>query len=236
MENNKIKVLVAEDILPIMKRYTKILEKAADIEVVAAVQSGYEAVLLVGIHRPDVILMDIEMETRTSGLDATREILHHFPDTKIVILTVYEDDETIFNAFQMGVCDYILKNSNPEEIITCIKDAYYNRSPIRPVIAEKIRSEFQRIYKAEKSLLYCLHLITQLTQTEVDILDLLNKGYTRKQICEVRYVEMSTVKTQIHNILKKFEMSNIVEVLELLNSMNVFEYLHNMKHLGDEKA
>lgn len=221
-----------EDILPIMKRYKTILEKDSEIEVVAAVQSGYEAVLMVGVHHPDVILMDIDMETRTAGLDATRQILTHFPATKIIILTVYEDDETVFNAFQFGVSDYILKNSNPNEIITCVKDAYNNRSPIRPVIAEKIRQEFQRIRKNETSFLYCLHLITQLTQTEIDVLDLLNKGYTRQQICEVRCVEMSTVKTQVHNILKKFEKDSTAEVLEMLNKMNIFDYLHNLNKLG----
>ena len=225
-----IKLLIAEDMLPILKRYQTILYKDNEIDVVAAVQSGYEAVMMVGIHHPDVILMDIDMETRTAGLDATRQILNHFPETKIIILTVYEDDETVFTAFQLGVSDYILKNSNPNEIITCVKDAYYDRSPIRPVIAQKIRQEFQRIRKNENSFLYCLHLVTQLTQTEIDILDLLNKGYTRQQICEVRCVEMSTIKTQVHHILKKFEKGSIAEVLDMLNKLQIFDYLHNISN------
>lgn len=228
-----IKLIIAEDIQPIMKRYQKILEKDSEIEVVAAVQSGYEAVLMAGVHKPDVVLMDIEMETRTSGLDAAKQILNHFPDTKIVILTVYEDDETVFKAFQLGVSDYMLKNSNPTEIITCVKDAYYGRSPIRPVIAEKIRTEFQRIYKSEESLLYCLRIMTELTQTELTILDLLHQGYSRQQICELRFVEMSTVKTQIHNILKKFNKASMTEVLSLLDEMKVFDYLHNVKKIED---
>lgn len=233
-----IKLIIAEDIEPIMKRYRKILESDSEIEVVAAVQSGYEAVLMAGMHQPDVVLMDIEMETRTSGLDAAKQILNHFPDTKIVILTVYEDDETVFKAFQLGVSDYMLKNSNPTEIITCVKDAYHGRSPIRPVIAEKIRTEFQRIYKSEESLLYCLRIMTELTQTELTqteltILDLLHQGYSRQQICELRFVEMSTVKTQIHNILKKFGRTSMTEVLSLLDEMKVFDYLHNVKKIED---
>lgn len=230
-----IKLIIAEDIQPIMKRYQKILEKDSEIEVVAAVQSGYEAVLMAGVHRPDVMLMDIEMETRTSGLDAAKQILNHFPDTKIVILTVYEDDETVFKAFQLGVSDYMLKNSNPDEIITCVKDAYHGRSPIRPVIAEKIRTEFQRIHKSEESLLYCLRIMTELTQTELTILDLLHQGYSRQQICELRFVEMSTVKTQIHNILKKFGMASMTEVLQMLDEMKIFDYLHNVKKIEDSK-
>lgn len=231
-----IRVLVAEDILPIMKRYRSILEKDSEVEVVAAVQSGYEAVLMVGVHKPDVILMDIDMETRTAGLDATRQILSHFPDTKIIILTVYEDDETVFAAFQLGVSDYILKNSNPKDIITCVKDAYHGRSPIRPVIAEKIRAEFQRIRNVEASFLYCLQIVSQLTQTEIDTLDLLSKGYTRQQICDVRCVEMSTVKTQIHSILKKFEKESVAEILSLLKELQIFDYLHNLKKVDDIRS
>lgn len=227
-----IKVLVVEDMYPIMKRYQTILEKDKEMEVVAAVQNGYEGVMMTALHRPDVVLMDIEMETCTAGLDASKQILAQFPDTKIIILTVYEDDETVFSAFQLGVSDYILKNSKNNEIITCVKDAYHNCSPIRPVIAEKIRREFQRVKKSENSFLYNLQILIQLTATEIDILDLLSKGYTRTKICEIRCVEMSTIKTQVHNILKKFDKSSIAEVIDMLNQLQIFDYLHNLKKLN----
>jgi DNA-binding NarL/FixJ family response regulator len=229
-----IKVLIAEDIAPILNRYRTLLAGDEEIEVVAAVESGSEAVLMSFMHRPDVVLLDIEMETRTAGLDAAKKILEHLPDTKIVILTVYEDDQTVFAAFQLGVTDYILKNAKPREIIACVKDAYLGRSPIRPVIAEKIRQEFQRVKKSETSFLYCLYIVSQLTQTEIDVLDLLNRGYTRQQICEMRFVEMSTVKTHVHSILGKFEMASIQQVLETLNGMKIFDYLHNVKLLQEE--
>lgn len=230
----RIKVLIAEDILPILNRYRSLLQGDEEIEVVAAVQSGNEATMMSFMHRPDVVLLDIEMETRTAGLDAAKKILEHLPETKIVILTVYEDDQTVFSAFQLGVTDYILKNAKPREIIACVKDAYCNRSPIRPVIAEKIRQEFQRVKKNETSFLYCLYIVSQLTQTEIDILDLLNRGYSRQKICEMRFVEMSTIKTHVHSILGKFEMGSIQQVLETLNSMKIFDYLHNVKLLSGE--
>ena len=224
-----IKVLIADDMQPIANRYAKILKASDEIEVVGVVTSGYEAVLSTALETPDVIMMDVEMETRTAGLDASMHILEKFPDTKIIILTVYEDDETVFNAFQLGVTDYILKNSPPEDIITCVKDAYMNRSPIRPVIAQKIRDEFQRVKNKEHSFFYCLHLVTELTQTELDILDLVSQGYTRSQICEIRCVELSTIKTQINSILKKFNLSTMTEVVEMINSLNIFDYLRNVQ-------
>lgn len=222
--------MIADDIIPIAKRYEKILKKDDEIEVVAVVNSGYEAVLQCALHKPDVVMMDIEMESQTAGLNATSHILEHFPETKIIILTVYEDDETVFKAFQLGVTDYILKNSAPENILTCVKDAYNNRSPIRPSIAHKIRREFQRIKKNEDSFLYCLHLITELTQTELDILDLTCQGYTRKEICDMRCVELSTIKTQIRNILKKFDCTSMSEVICVMEKSCILDYLHNLKN------
>lgn len=220
-----IRVLIAEDIMPVLNRYVRILKSDREIEVVGQVQTGSDAVALALQQRPDVVLMDVEMETRTAGLDAARSILAALPQTKIIILTVYEDDETVFQAFRLGVSDYFLKNSPPEEIISCVWDAYKNLSPIRPVIAKKIRDEFRRIKKQEDSILYTMHTVSQLTQTELDILNLTAEGYTRQQICEIRCVELSTVKTQIHNILKKFGSSSMQELVATLDSCHIFDYL-----------
>lgn len=222
-----IRVLIAEDIEPVLRRYGRILGTDPEIEVIAQVQTGEEAAREALLLHPDVILMDVEMETRTAGLDASRTILSQAsPTPKIIILTVYEDDETVFEAFRLGVTDYVLKNSAPEELIGCVRDAYPNRSPIRPAIARKIRDEFQRIKKQEDSLLYCIQIVSQLTQTELDILTMMSRGYTRSQICEIRCVELSTVKSQIHTILKKFGKNNMQELIAMLNHLHVLEYLH----------
>ena len=85
-----IKVLIAEDMPALLKKYQRLLEKDGELEVVAAVQNGYEAVMKTVLCQPDVILMDIEMETRTAGLDAASQILSQYPQVKIIILTSYE--------------------------------------------------------------------------------------------------------------------------------------------------
>ncbi len=220
---SKIKVLIAEDVEPIQKRYCTILSRDPLITVGGCARNGYEAVMLAALHRPDVILMDIEMEDREAGIKATREITRQFPEMKVVILTVHEEDELIFSAFQAGATDYLVKNASPDELLHCVKDAYYNRSPIRPMVAEKIRREFQRVKSKEESLLYAIHILSQLTHTEMDILYLLAQGKSRKEICDIRFVELSTVKTQLHSILKKFGKDSVAEVLQLLNSLNIFE-------------
>ena len=220
-----IRVLIAEDMPALLRKYKRELETESEIHIVAAVHSGYEAVMQSALLRPDVVLMDIEMETRTAGLDATRQILQQLPDTKIVILTVYEDDDSVFKAFQMGVSDYVLKSSGHKELVTCIQDAYHGRSPIRPVIAEKIRREFQRAKTNEQSLLYYLQIISQLTPTELDLLNLLNQGYTRQDICDLRCIAPSTLKTHIHNVLRKFDQNSATELIDQLNALRIFEFL-----------
>lgn len=222
-----IRVLIAEDMPALLRKYKRELEKENEIKIVAIVQSGYEAVMQSALLRPDVVLMDIEMETRTAGLDATRQILAQLPGTKIVILTVYEDDESVFKAFQLGVSDYVLKSSSHEELVTCIQDAYHGRSPIRPVIAEKIRREFQRAKTNEQSLLYNLQIISQLTPTELDMLNLLNQGYSRQEICDLRCIAPSTLKTHIHNVLRKFDKNTATEMIDHLNALRIFEFLNH---------
>ena len=120
---------------------------------VGAACNSHEAIMLTALHQPHIILMDIEFKSKEAGLEDVREILRVYPLIKIVILTVYEEDDLVFNAFKYGAVDYILKKASPSEIIRGVKDAYYNRSPIRPIIADIIRGEFQRI-KPEDSFLY----------------------------------------------------------------------------------
>ena len=209
----KIKVLIAEDVAPIRKRYLKILNSHSSIEVVGDVESGTDACILAKKLKPDIVLMDIEMECKDAGIRATGEILAENPQIKIIILTVYEEDELIFSAFRLGACDYILKNSSEEDIISGVIGAYHNSSPIRPEIADKIRNEFQRVKTYESSFLFMLNLLSTLTPRELDTLYLLSNGYSKKDVCEMRCVEMSTVKSQVHNILKKFNKKKIADII-----------------------
>lgn len=223
--DRKIKVLIAEDMVPIRRKYVKIINASEDLEVVSDVESGEEAVKQAKERKPDVILMDIEMETPDAGIRATQRILQDNPDVRIIILTVYEEDELIFTAFQLGVCDYILKNASQEEIIKSIHNAYENHCPLRPEIASRILGEFKRVRSYETSFLYAVNIVSTLTTTELEILGLLLEGKTRKEICSLRQVEMSTVKTQIHNILQKFNKTSMDEIIDMINNMNLNDFI-----------
>lgn len=222
---NRIKVLLVEDMEPIRKKYVKVIATAKDMDVVADVGSGAAAVDRFRETRPDVVLMDIEMETPDAGIRAAKTILQEDASVKVIILTVYEEDELIFTAFQVGVCDYILKNAGAEEIIQSIRNAYENKSPLRPEIASRILGEFKRVRSYETSFLYAVNIVSTLTTTELEILGLVLEGKTRKEICELRNVEMSTVKTQIHNILTKFGKGSMDEVTKLIYELNLKDFI-----------
>jgi len=235
MSENIIRVLIAEDMEPIRKRYVKILSEAEGIEVVADVSSGLEAIAMTHKTHPDLVLMDIEMEKKNAGLLAVKELLLDYKDLKIIILTVYEEDEMIITAFQFGVCDYILKNAKPEEVIRSIRNVYNGNAPLRPEIASKILGEFKRVKSYESSFLYAVNIVTTLTGTELSILNLLMENKTRAEICGIRCVEMSTVKTQIRNILQKFNKNSMKEVHSMLESMNLIDFIQVQSKKPNDK-
>ncbi len=216
-----IRVMIVDDMEPIRRLYRKYIERTGDMTVAADVGSGAEAVKLAPEVKPDVILMDIEMESKDAGLRAMRALSEEGIQAKVIMLTVYEEDELIFTAFQLGACDYLMKNATEEEILKSIRDAANGESPLRPELATKILGELRRVRSYETSFLYAVNIVSSLTTTEMEILRLLLDGMTRKEICTARNVEMSTVKSQIHSLLRKFNRSSTEEVVELINEFHL---------------
>lgn len=211
--NETIKVLIAEDVEPLRRKYVSILNDHEEIEVIADVSTGEEACRLAIELSPDVILMDIEMEAKDAGIRAIGTILSECPEIRIIVLTIYEEDDMVFSAFQLGAYDYLLKNSDHTEIGKSVIAAYHGQSSLHPEISNKLRTEFQRVKTYESSFLFMLNILMTLSPRELDTLYLLSNGMTRKEVCKLRCIEMSTIKTQIRSILKKFHKRNIQDII-----------------------
>lgn len=224
----KINVLIADDLEVHRRRLERIVKGHNDLELVGIAKNGYESVILAATHKPDIILMDIQMENNMAGIEAAKQINEKLPNIKIIILTVHKDDNVVFAAFQTGIVDYLIKTASDEEILDAIYSAYNNLSPIRPIIAEKIRSEFQRMKESEQSILFVLKMISELTPSELKVLQLLHENKTRKEIAAIRCVEQDTIKKQINSILKKFNKSNYKEVLKIIRELNIFEMIKSL--------
>jgi DNA-binding NarL/FixJ family response regulator len=146
----------------------------------------------------------------------------------VVFLTVHEDNETIFGAYEAGALDYVLKTASAPEIVESIRLAYQGRSPIRPEVATKIRSEFSRIRKSESHIMEAVNIISMFSQSKREIIQLLLEKKKIYEIARIRCVEISTIKSQINMILKKCHMKrtkNLVEQIEKLNLKNYFKRL-----------
>ncbi len=229
-ETVPIRVMVAEDLEVFREHFAAIVDQQPDLQTVATAANGRQAVQLAAEHRPQVVLMDIEMDHKHDGIIAAQQILAAQPGVKIVFLTVHEDDETVFSAFENGAVDYVLKSSPAEEIIAAIRLAYQGHSPIRPEVAAKIRNEFSRIRKNESNLLQSVYLLSQLTPSEKEILNLLLQGMRPAEIAETRQVELSTVKSQINMLLKKFNKKRTKEVVHLIKELNLNDLFYHYQN------
>ncbi|MGG1516041.1 response regulator transcription factor [Paenibacillus oryzisoli] len=223
-----IRILIADDMEPHLRRLERTFAGHPDCVCIARASSGHEAVQQAALHRPDVILMDIEMESQYAGIGAAKEIHETYPGMKIIVLTVHKDENFIFAAFQTGITDYLLKNASDSEVLEAVRAAHANASPIRPMIAEKIREEFARVKRAENSLLNIIQIISELTPSELQVLRLLCEGKKRKQIAEERCVEYDTIKKQINSILKKFQMPDAATVVQTINDLRIFEVMKKL--------
>ena len=214
---NRIRIIMADDNPEICSYFSDLLSRQEDMELVGTASSGAEAVQLARRLQPDIVLMDIQMENRTAGITASRQILSELPDTKVIILTILEDDELLFQAYYAGVIDYIIKTDASDQILTSIRNAYRNQLVLRPQYAEKIIDELKRVKEEQVSLLYSLNVLTKLSNSEFEVLKSLYQGMNARQISEDRFVSLGTVKTQIHSILKKFGMKSVSEVVRQLH-------------------
>lgn len=215
-----IRILLADDNTEIRGYFRGILEREPGFSIVGEAGSGRECILLAQLHRPDIILMDIQMETETAGIEATRYIHEKLPECKIIILTIHSDDEMLFQAFSVGAMDYIVKTDSISKIVSSIENVSRNQLQLRSDVATKIVSEFQRIQNERASLLYTLNILTKMTNSEFEVLCCIFNGNTYKEVAKTRFVSEATIKSQVNSILKKFDMKRMKDVIDLLNQVD----------------
>lgn len=224
--SKKIKILIADDFDLLVEDMSEIINKQTDMEVVDTAVAGREIVNLSERYDYDIILMDIEMETMYAGIDATRKIRENNPSANIIFLTAHGTNEIILNAMATGAIDYIVKGVPEEEILQHIRSAYEGKSLMDSEIRQVIMQEYSRLRQTEESLVLFINNLSLLTQAERDIIALLLQDKKVREIAELRFVEVVTVKTQISGILRKMgerRTRTIVKKIRELNLTHLFE-------------
>ncbi|GLC89022.1 response regulator [Lysinibacillus piscis] len=205
-----MRIVIADDHAVVRSGFSMILNYQEDMEVVATAADGIEAHLMVAKYKPDILLLDLSMPPGESGLIATGKINEDFPNTKILVLTMYEDQEYMFHVLKSGASGYILKNAPDEELLSAIRTIYEGGTYIHPKMATSLVKEF---IKKDQALVDHdpFHV---LSKRELEILPLVAKGYGNKDIAEKLFISVKTVEAHKAKIMEKLDLKSRPELVE----------------------
>src|SRR3972149_6998092 len=200
---NKIRVLIADDHQVVREGLSAVLKIKEDIEVVGLAKDGLDAVEKARQLLPDVVLMDISMP-RMNGVEATREIKRENPHIGVVVLTMYDEEDYIFDLVKAGATGYLLKDADSTQIAKAIRAVAHGESLIHPTVASKILTEFSLLAqgKGRKP----GRLEHDLTDREITVLRLVAEGKTNKEIANDLDLSEKTVKNHVRNIFHKLHV------------------------------
>ncbi len=202
-----IRVLVADDHPLFRKGVASLLAGEPDFEVVGEASNGQEAIEKAREFMPDVILMDVSMPG-VNGLEATQRIKQEFPYVRIVILTVSDEDQNLFEAIKHGAQGYLLKKIDPQTLFRTLRGAVAGEAPLSRSMATKLLAEFARQSRRGSQ---SPAPTGTLTEREKEVLGLLAAGKTNKEIGEALAIAENTVKNHLKNILEKLHLENRVQ-------------------------
>jgi DNA-binding NarL/FixJ family response regulator len=194
-----IRILIADDQALFREGLRTLLGAYADLEVVAEAGNGEEAVLMAGSYRPDVVLMDLRMPV-LDGVAATRRLTAARAGCRVIALTTFDDDETVFDALRAGAVGYLLKDVGSERLVEAIRAAARGESFLQPAIASKVLAEFNRLSRAAPA---PAELPEGLSERELEVLRLLARGASNKEIAAQLDIAEGTVKNHVTSILGK---------------------------------
>ena len=205
----KVRVLIADDHAIVREGIRMILAARNDIEVVGEAADGRETIAQASKLAPDVILMDIAMPG-LGGLEATLEIVKTNPQSKILVLTQYDDSEYIYRFLKAGATGYVLKKAVGSDLVAAIRAVAQGKSFVDPAIADKvIKGYLEHPETSSDETLY-----DRLSDREKTVFKLIAEGYTSRQIAESLYLSIKTVMTHRANIMEKLELHNRADLIK----------------------
>lgn len=208
------KIVIIDDHQLFREGVKRILDFEKTFEVVAEGDDGSEAVELVEKYNPDVVIMDINMP-ETNGVEATKQLIEKYPDTKVIILSIHDDENYVTHALKTGASGYLLKEMDADALIEAVRVVAEGGSYLHPKVTHNLVNEFRRlaseevasgeVYIQQGEIRRPLHL---LTRRECEVLQLLADGKSNRGIGEALYISEKTVKNHVSNILQKMNVND----------------------------
>lgn len=205
------KIVIIDDHQLFREGVKRILDFEDTFDVVAEGDDGVDAVSLYRTNTPDVVLMDINMPGK-NGVEATRELIDEFPDAKVIMLSIHDDESYVTHALKSGALGYMLKEMDADEIVEAIKVVANGGSYLHPKVTKNLVAEFRRLSEHENNgnfhqteIRRPFHL---LTKRECEVLQLLTDGQSNRTIGETLYISEKTVKNHVSSILQKMNVND----------------------------
>lgn len=204
------KIVLIDDHVLFREGIRRILDFENDFEVVAEGSDGENTMSLVDTYQPDVVLMDINME-RVNGVEATKQLVEKYPQLKVIILSIHDDENYVTHALKSGAQGYLLKDMDSESLVQAIKIVSDGGAYLHPKVTHNLVKEFKRMseeeHKGFQQVEYRkpLHL---LTRRECEVLQLLADGKSNRGISEALFISEKTVKNHVSNILQKMNVND----------------------------
>jgi DNA-binding NarL/FixJ family response regulator len=203
-----IRVLIADDHQLFRDGLNALLASAPEIDVIAEASNGEEAIRLASTHQPDLILMDLHMPG-ANGIEATRRIVQELPQVKVLMLTMFDDDRSVFSAMRAGARGYVLKGIKHDEMLRAVRAVASGEAIFSPGIASRMIDFFSSMRPPQPQ-----HLFPELTDRERDVLQLLARNYPNAAIADELVLTPKTVRNYVSSILNKLQAADRAEAGE----------------------
>ena len=205
------KIIIVDDHQLFREGVKRILDFEDTFEVVAEGDDGTNVISLYGAHNPDVVLMDINMPGK-NGVEATADLIAEYPNAKVIMLSIHDDESYVTHALKSGALGYMLKEMDADEIVEAIKVVANGGSYLHPKVTKNLVAEFRRLSEHENKgnfhqteIRRPFHL---LTKRECEVLQLLTDGQSNRTIGETLYISEKTVKNHVSSILQKMNVND----------------------------
>ncbi len=205
--SDSLRVLLADDHPVFRDGLSSLLRSLEDVELVAEASTGAEAVALSEQHQPDVIVMDLHMPD-LNGIDATREVVRAQPRVGVLVLTMFEDDDSVFAAMRAGARGYLLKGASQDEIVRALRSVASGEAIFGPAIAQRVISYFARSGGLAGATAF-----PELTQRENEVLELIAQGRPNAAIARHLFLSEKTVRNHVSNIFAKLQVADRAEAI-----------------------